>query len=411
MTREEIRLAFRQALEEEFAALPQQPAIHASPKFEQRMERMLGLGSRHISKTKKIAILLLAAILLILGGCTVYQVVSSATINYTGEYTYGERTEHRYLVWNSKGGHGAGYVPYYLFPEPEGFEHLCVNREQVGHRFDQWYNPDTGDVLNLTQMKHYNALRFEPPLELTLTQINGIPVYYGCGEEASYAFWLYQDSAIQLVYWGSVSKEQLLSWIGQMDYADHAGEFTAQQLGEYDCYIPFNYITDYLPPETIRFIHMLRSETYDEMENSATGRDETADYNFKEPPAGFTQTSAENEYSSEMDGGRKGMRVFGAAYTYENLQGDRLVLEQTILMPLPDRSGTFMEGIPGAHPGEDIHVLDLEGVYLNEGKYSQIIWRYGGRQMILTYYGEISPKELIAIAETVNYSDAEPSTP
>ena len=105
------------------------------------------------------------------------------------------------------------------------------------------------------------------------------------------------------------------------------------------------------------------------------------------------------------------MRVFGAAYTSENLQGDRLVLEQTILMPLPDHSGTFMEGIPGTQPGEDIHVLDMEGVYLNEGKYSQVVWRYGGRQMKLTYYGEISSKELIAIAETVNYSDAEPSTP
>ena len=38
MTREEIRRAFRRAHQEEFAAVPERPTIHASPQFQQKIK-------------------------------------------------------------------------------------------------------------------------------------------------------------------------------------------------------------------------------------------------------------------------------------------------------------------------------------------------------------------------------------
>lgn len=67
MTREEIRRAFRQAPQEEFATLPWQPVIHASPKFRHKMEHQLGLAFHPISHPGRTAVLLLAALLLCLG--------------------------------------------------------------------------------------------------------------------------------------------------------------------------------------------------------------------------------------------------------------------------------------------------------------------------------------------------------
>lgn len=101
MTREEIRRAFRQAQQEEFSAVPERPAIHASPKFRQKMGRLLGTAPRHMSKTKRIAVLLLAAVVLLLGGCTVYQIVN-ASIQYNGTYDYiNLEPEYRYSVANA----------------------------------------------------------------------------------------------------------------------------------------------------------------------------------------------------------------------------------------------------------------------------------------------------------------------
>ena len=90
MTRDEIRRAFRQAQQEEFAAVPQQPSIDASPKFQRKMERLLHRAPRRqISKKQRIVGILLAAVLLVLGGCTVYQIAftNGAYIKYTGAYT------------------------------------------------------------------------------------------------------------------------------------------------------------------------------------------------------------------------------------------------------------------------------------------------------------------------------------
>ena len=55
MTRDEIRRAFRQAQQEQFAAVPQQPKIDVSPKFQRKMERLLQRAPRRrISKKQRI---------------------------------------------------------------------------------------------------------------------------------------------------------------------------------------------------------------------------------------------------------------------------------------------------------------------------------------------------------------------
>ena len=66
MTREEIRQAFRQAQQEEFADVPQQPAIHASLTFQRKMERRIRSAPWRLSGRKKIAVALLAAVVLTL---------------------------------------------------------------------------------------------------------------------------------------------------------------------------------------------------------------------------------------------------------------------------------------------------------------------------------------------------------
>lgn len=407
MTREEIRRAFRQAQQEEFSAVPERPAIHASPKFRQKMGRLLGTAPRHMSKTKRIAVLLLATVVLLLGGCTVYQIVN-ASIQYNGTYDYiNLESEHRYSVADAAVSQDAGRIPHYQFPGPEGFLLLCSNDAGQNYLYpvacvDQWYNPHTGDVLTLTQQRQYTGLEFNPPMELKSTQLGDITVYYGCGEQEAYAFWLYGQSAMKLNYWGAVSEEQLLHWIQQMDYTDKPAETDLDAVSEYYCCIPGNAMNNDRPPEEMEFRYYLRQEAYRQMEEEDTGRDARTDYNFSTLPEGFTLTQAQNEYS--QDEKPVSPRTAGAAYTYENTDGDKLVLSQTILMPLSGSSGCWILPVSGSRLGEEVRVLDMKGIYIREEASSRLIWRYGGRQMELTYSGEISKEELIALAETLDYS-------
>ena len=412
MTREEIRRAFRQAHQEEFAAVPERPTIHASPQFQQKIGRLLGTAPRHMSKTKRIAVLLLAAVVLLLGGCTVYQIVN-ASIQYNGTYDYiNLESEHRYSVADAAVSEDAGHIPHYQFPSPEGFLLLCSNDAGQDYLYpvacvDQWYNPDTGDVLTLIQQRQYNGLELDCPVQLKSTQLGDITVYYGCGEQEAYAFWLYGQSAMKLNYWGAVSEEQLLSWIQQMDYTEKPAETSTDTAWEYYCCIPGNAMNSDRPPEEMEFRYYLNQEVYQQMEEEDTGRDARADYNFSTAPEGFTLTQAQNEYSPDEyspDEKPASARTACAAYTYENAGGDRLVLSQTILMPLSG-SGHWILPVSGSRLGEEVQVLDMDGIYIREEASSRLIWRYGGRQMEFTYSGEISKEDFIALAETVDYTE------
>lgn len=160
------------------------------------------------------------------------------------------------------------------------------------------------------------------------------------------------------------------------------------------------------PPEEMEFRYYLNQEVYQQMEEEDTGRDARADYNFSTAPEGFTLTQAQNEYSPDEyspDEKPASARTACATYTYENAGGDRLVLSQTILMPLSG-SGHWILPVSGSRLGEEVQVLGMDGIYIREEASSRLIWRYGGRQMELTYSGEISKEDLIALAETVDYS-------
>ena len=406
LTREEIRQAFRQAQQEEFSAVPRQPAIHASPKFEQKMMQKLRLAPRPISNGKRAAILLLAAILLVLGGCTVYQAVS-ASIQYAGKNTYYHLdSEYRYLVTDAVVAEDPEHVPHYQFPDPEGFLHLCSN--DVGQDYlypvacvDQWYNPDTGDVLTLTQERQYTDLEFDPPMKLKSAQLNDVTVYYGCGREEAYAFWLYDQSAIKLAYWGTVSEAQLLSWIGQMDYTGKPAETNWDAASDYYCCIPSDIPNSYRRPEALEFRYYLRPEAYQSIADENTGRNNQLDYQFAAAPEGFTLVQTENEYSPETV--YVTPRTHGGSYTYENLNGEKLVLSQTILMSRAN-SGYWIVPVSGSQLGEAVSVSDLDGIYIQQEDHSRLVWHYGGRMMEILYYGDVSKESLIAIAETVHYS-------
>ena len=113
MTREEIRQAFRQAQQEEFAAVPQQPVLQISPKWERKMERKLGLAPRRISKKKRLVILLLAAVILALGACTAYEAFTNgASIKLYGPYQNfsTDEMEYHYLI--------GGYLQSTPLPAP-----------------------------------------------------------------------------------------------------------------------------------------------------------------------------------------------------------------------------------------------------------------------------------------------------
>ena len=417
MTREELRRTFRQAQQEEFFMVPEQPTIHASPQFQRKMARMLGLAPRPVSKKKRIAIFFLVAVLLILGGCTIYQVVTTqaASIKYTGKYQYGDRApEYHYLVEGYGGGGSSRNLPHYQIPDPEGFIRLCENVQSPTYLYaqlDQWYNPQTGAVLNLTQELMYTGLRFEPPIQLESTILenqNGeqIEVYSGCTQQRAYAFWLYGNSAMKVEYWGNVSQQQLLDWIGQMDYGSHAKAVDLNTVSDFYCYL------DYDPweaegtgnsdsPEWV-YRYALRDEVYDQMEESATGRDEEINYNFAAAPEGFTLIKAENE--EPVTPPKNGFHSNGATYTYQNQEGVTLVLSQLVMMPLPNNSGCFLPGFTCSQPMEEVKVLDMDGLYGKVEDYNYLVWRYGGRWMEILYYGDISQQEMIALAETVDYS-------
>lgn len=96
-------------------------------------------------------------------------------------------------------------------------------------------------------------------------------------------------------------------------------------------------------------------------------------------------------------------RADAGTYTYQNDSGVQLVLTQKILSPLPD-CGYYIPATTSTKPMEEIRVLDMDGLYVQEEDYAHLVWLYGGRQMELTYYGDISKEDLIALAETVDYS-------
>ena len=414
MTRDEIRRAFRQAQQEQFAAVPQQPKIDVSPKFQRKMERLLQRAPRRrISKKQRIVGILLAAVLLVLGGCTVYQIAftNGAYIKYTGAYTNYDtnQLEYHYLIAGYRGEQS--YVPHYQFPDPQGFIHLYDGSYepsiQTSH-YDQWYNADTSEVLNLTQELMYPALRLEVPIQLESTDLDGVTVYYGCGEEKAYAFWLYENSAIKLEYWGSVSEEQLLSWIQQMDYTSHSVEMDFDRDFDFCCYMNYDYSWDVYPPIPLelKYWYRLWDEVYDNIDQSATGRatsrGEEANYHFETLPEGFTLTADKAKISS--DDADSGGFCLGWSNDYTNSTGDRIRLQQVILSYLPNGNGHYTFAIPSTHPMEEIKVLDMDGLYGKEEGYSRLVWRYGGRMMEILYYGDISQQEIIALAETVDYS-------
>ena len=421
MTREEIRQAFRQAQQEEFADVPQQPAIQASSKFRQKMARKLGLTPHPISRKKRIAIVLLVAILLILGGCTVYQTVfaSSARIAYVGTYTYDRnQPEHRYLVGGYTSQQGSrGALPHYAFPTPEGFLQLCNNADNSYNHpglFDQWYNPDTMAVINLYQEQIYNGLVYDTTVKLEPTDVDGMIVYYGCEEDRACAFWVYQDSVLTLEYWGDTSQQKLLDWIGQMDYTDHPKELDLDTVSDFYCYLDYDYNWDVYPPvpQELKYWYRLWDEVYDVIDRSTTGRaryngedggdSEASNYLFETVPEGFTLTAEKAELSS--NDADSGGFCLGWSNDYANSTGTRIRLQQVILSYLPNGSGHYIFSIPSTNPMEEVKVLDMDGLYGREEGYSRLVWRYGGRMMEILYYGDISKEDLIALAETVDYS-------
>lgn len=192
-----------------------------------------------------------------------------------------------------------------------------------------------------------------------------------------------------------------------MDYTEKPAETSADTAREYYCCIPGNAMNNDRPPEEMEFRYYLNQEVYQQMEEEDTGRDARADYNFFAAPEGFTLTQAQNEYSPDEyspDEKPASARTACAAYTYENAGGDRLVLSQTILMPLSG-SGHWILPVSGSRLGEEVQVLDMDGIYIREEASSRLIWRYGGRQMEFTYSGEISKEDFIALAETVDYTE------
>ncbi len=413
MTREEIRLAFRQAPEEEFAAVPQQPAIHASPQFQKKMGRMLGMVPARITKTKRLTILLLAAVLLILGACTVYQAFTNgAYIKLFGPYTnFKTHTEeYHYLTRGYQGDRDS--IPHYSLPTPEGFVQIYDGSylpDDSYEYYDQWWDPDTGDRLTLTQ----TALALEPELEvdfaLQTTEQDGITVFYGCREDAGFAFWLNGDTAFILDYRGTVTDQQLLQWVQSMDYTPYFQELDPETVSDYYCYLDdyYDWESGSDLPIGMKFYYGIWDEVYERIEEEETGRHENIDYNFSSAPEGFTLIKTENNTDVGPTGHLENSFRFatnGATYTYENEQGVQLVLDQCILDPIPE-CGTCWPGIASFQPMEEVRVLDMAGLYSQEPEYSQLYWLYGGRLMWIYYYGEISKEELIAMAETVDYEN------
>ncbi len=417
MTREELRRAFRQAQQEEFSVVPEQPMLSPSPGLEKRIARKLGLAPRRISRRMRAVVLLLVAVLLVMGSCTVYQAVTNgAYIKFTGIYTdyQTDLPEYHYRV---RGYYEeASPVPHYQFPDPEGFIHLydgSLEPELSLEHFDQWYNPDTGDILNFTQQGSYLSLLLETPFELKSIEQHGVTVFYGSSGEKGYAFWLNGGSAFTIEYWGNVSEDQLLEWVDGMKYTPYSRELDLNTVSsDYYCYLDDYYDPNQNDMVSIgkRFYYHFWDEIYDLMEEEETGRQENIDYNFASPPEGFTLMKTENnEYIGKLESGHFASN--GATYTYEDAEGVQLILDQGILCPLPDQNGSFWYGITSSQPMENVEVADMEGLYSQEDRYSQLYWRYGGRMMWIYYYGDISKEDLIALAETVDYENGIPALP
>lgn len=404
MTREEIRQAFRQAQQEEFADVPQQPVLQVSPKWERKMERKLGLAPKRISKKKRLIILLLAAVILALGACTAYEAFTNgASIKLYGPYQNfsTDEMEYHYLIGGYKGDRSK--VPHYQLPDPEGYIHLYDGSLEPANdysHFDQWYDPNTGNVLNLTQEGMRIGLLLNANFPLQSTVLDGITVFYGCQEDIAYAIWLNGSTAFTLEYWGATTDEQILDWVENMDYTPDSRELDLDAVSDYYCQIDY-YTDGFGNPVEQKFFYRPWPEVYDRIDEEDTGRRSEIDYNFASAPEGFTLIRSENEYSSETE--QPVARADAGTYTYQNDSGVQLVLTQKILSPLPD-CGYYIPATTSTKPMEKIRVLDMDGLYVQEEDYAHLVWLYGGRQMELTYYGDISKEDLIALAETVDYS-------
>ena len=354
MTREELRRAFRQAQQEEFFMVPEQPMLSPSPGLEKRIARKLRLAPRRISRRMRAVVLLLVAVLLVMGSCTVYQAVTNgAYIKFTGIYTdyQTDLPEYHYRV---RGYYEeASPVPHYQFPDPEGFIHLydgSLEPELSLEHFDQWYNPDTGDILNFTQQGSYLSLLLETPFELKSIEQHGVTVFYGSSGEKGYAFWLNGGSAFTIEYWGNVSEDQLLEWVDGMKYTPYSRELDLNTVSsDYYCYLDDYYDPNQNDMVSIgkRFYYHLWDEIYDLMEEEETGRQENIDYNFASPPEGFTLMKTENnEYIGKLESGHFASN--GATYTYEDAEGVQLILDQGILCPLRTKTVVFGMESPAA---------------------------------------------------------------
>lgn len=419
MTREEIRQAFRQAQQEEFAHVPQQPAIHASLTFQRKMERRIRSAPWRLSGRKKIAVALLAAVVLALGGCTVYQAVTNgAVIKQFGPYDnlYTGLTEYHYNVLN--GNEVSEEAPRYQLAVPEGFVSLWDNslaRKESTFFLQQWYNPDTLDVLTLTQQSVHAGLGLMLYYPLEPVQQNGITVFYGSSEQQnrSCAFWLYGNVSFVLEYSGQVDREQMLDWVAQMDYTpadpqpnpDPSSEFYVQIVDRND-----SNQDRALYPIGKGFAYRLTPEIYELMEEEETGREENIDYNFASAPEGYTLIRTKDNTiidSEEISG----FSTNGAEYTYQNSQGRQIVLTQYIAVPLPKPGGFYYPPIDSTKPMEEVQVSGMAGLYVQEEDYAKLVWRYGGRLMEITCDGQMSQEEMIALAQTVDFQNGIPAVP
>lgn len=417
MTREEIRRAFRQGPQEEFSALPEQPEVEISSRLEKKIQRLFRKSHLPISKPKRVAAILLAAVLLVLGGCTMYQTFTNgAYIKLYGPYQnyLTEQTEYHYLVGGYTGKNTS--VPHYSMPDPEGYIHLydgSFEKAKSDTHYDQWYHPDTMETLTLTQQQIRVGTLLNINFPLTSIQQNGITLYYGSHENTAYAIWLNGDTSFILKYRGEhYSQEQFLQWVNSIDYTPDS---QSQPPSDFYCYLDDSSDSEQEESGDLKFYYSVWDEVVDQIEDEDTGRQEDLDYNFASPPQGFTLIKTENNTdigpTGRMPNGSIHFATNGATYTYQNQDGATLILDQFILAPLPDGGFRFFPEISSVKPMEEIQVEGMDGLYVQEEDCARLLWRYGGRLMEITFHGQMSKEELIAMAQTVDYENGIPVIP
>ena len=291
-------------------------------------------------------------------------------------------------------------LPFYGYDAPEGYVHV-ENAEQSANRFstsyEDVYRPTEDDnaygaTITFHQQLAYGGtvVAFNSNAYPQEVQFGDLTVIYSIDPDGygANAYWLYDHSLLEISYSGYLSENALLDLVHRVNYQQ-------QRQPEYS---PLEVQRGgWIVEETENAIEHTRSNF------ASTGNPEIPStirlFDFEQPPEGF---SAYQMVTDDDEDSRTPMELRSLTFRYRNGEDERLFIQN---IPGPAAmlsiSDTEMNDEQIIAQVLDVTVNGNPGFFYQRRNQTQLSWITDYLTIVMTYEGDITQEEMIALAESL----------